>query len=458
MQAQLAESQTAAMKFEGGDKSTAKAAAAQRRIFTCISASDLHHHLFCNFFIWDAYARVSSILSDHRSVIVMALLWLYYSTRRRSQPQQQPLSDSEETHDDYIDEDHGPVLDHPIWYINTIGLQQSIISSITVCQYKRGNGLVEGTECSVCLSEFQEDETLRLLPKCNHAFHVPCIDTWLGSHTNCPMCRAPIVQPLATPAPEPNLAVSSIPEEETQVEISENIGESSEEMGEEICEIRIETEENREVIGKERDEIPIEEVNGLVEPRRSVSMDCLSASKISLELSNLPAVESERNSNTKLVAVNKLNREIVPRKTGGNQKLQRQKGSSSKGRSLQNVPLTMKRSSSCNGKVLFCRDVQNRKIWYPAEEIEHLTCNYKPAIVLARTTNTTPRIYAFVDSFHDKQQSIQFLALRMPCPSITCCILSVSQIFKISSLALVHMGLMYFETKLGLISKLSNSK
>ncbi|PQP96989.1 RING-H2 finger protein ATL54 [Prunus yedoensis var. nudiflora] len=280
----------------------------------------------------------------------------YYSTRRRSQPQQQPLS--EETHDDYIDEDHGPVLDHPIWYINTIGLQQSIISSITVCQYKRGNGLVEGTECSVCLSEFQEDETLRLLPKCNHAFHVPCIDTWLRSHTNCPMCRATIVKTLATPAPEPNLAVNSIPEEETQVEISENIGESSEEMGEEICEIRIETEENREVIGKERDEIPIEEVNGLVEPRRSVSMDCLSASKISLELSNLPAVESDRNSNTKLVAVNKLNREIVPRKTGGNQ-LQRQKGSSSKGRSLQNVPLTMKRSSSCNGKVLFCRDVQN---------------------------------------------------------------------------------------------------
>ncbi|PQQ07045.1 RING-H2 finger protein ATL54 [Prunus yedoensis var. nudiflora] len=281
----------------------------------------------------------------------------YYSIRRSSQPQQQPLS--EETHDDYIDEDHGPMLDHPIWYINTIGLQPSIISSITVCQYKRGNGLVEGTECSVCLNEFQEDETLRLLPKCNHAFHVPCIDTWLRSHTNCPMCRAPIIKPLATPAPEPNLAANSIQEEETQVEISENIGESSEEMGEEICEIRIETEENREVIGKERDEIPIEEVNGLVEPRRSVSMDCLSASKISLELSNLPAVESDRNSNTKLVAVNKLNREIVPRKTGGNQKLQRQKGSSSKGRSLQNVPLTMKRSSSCNGKVLFCRDVQN---------------------------------------------------------------------------------------------------
>lgn len=74
-----------------------------------------------------------------------------------------------------------------------MGLHQSIINSITVCKYKRGEGLIEGTECSVCLNEFHEDETLRLLPKCSHAFHIPCIDTWLRSHTNCPLCRAGIV-------------------------------------------------------------------------------------------------------------------------------------------------------------------------------------------------------------------------------------------------------------------------
>ncbi|KAK9930380.1 hypothetical protein M0R45_027419 [Rubus argutus] len=32
-----------------------------------------------------------------------------------------------------------------------------------------------------------------LLPKCSHAFHINCIDTWLRSHTNCPLCRAYIV-------------------------------------------------------------------------------------------------------------------------------------------------------------------------------------------------------------------------------------------------------------------------
>ncbi|CAL0317851.1 unnamed protein product [Lupinus luteus] len=84
-------------------------------------------------------------------------------------------------------------VDHPVWLITTVGLQQSIINSIEVFKYKKDEGLIEGTECSVCLNDFREGETLRLLPKCNHAFHIPCIDTWLRSHINCPLCRAGIV-------------------------------------------------------------------------------------------------------------------------------------------------------------------------------------------------------------------------------------------------------------------------
>ncbi|KAM7256660.1 hypothetical protein ACFE04_012401 [Oxalis oulophora] len=64
-----------------------------------------------------------------------------------------------------------------------------------IFKYKRGDGLIEGTECSVCLNEFKEEESLRLLPECSHAFHTPCIDTWLISHTSCPNCRAPLVKP-----------------------------------------------------------------------------------------------------------------------------------------------------------------------------------------------------------------------------------------------------------------------
>ncbi|XP_019058502.1 PREDICTED: RING-H2 finger protein ATL5-like [Tarenaya hassleriana] len=47
-------------------------------------------------------------------------------------------------------------------------------------------------ECSVCLSEFEENDEGRVLPKCGHAFHVDCIDTWFRSRSTCPLCRAGI--------------------------------------------------------------------------------------------------------------------------------------------------------------------------------------------------------------------------------------------------------------------------
>ncbi|XP_056160593.1 E3 ubiquitin-protein ligase Os04g0590900-like [Syzygium oleosum] len=75
-------------------------------------------------------------------------------------------------------------------------------------RYKKDDGgLIEGT-CSVCLGEFQEDESIRLLPKCTHGFHVPCIDTWLKSHSNCPLCRSDVAffAPSASLAPTPALA------------------------------------------------------------------------------------------------------------------------------------------------------------------------------------------------------------------------------------------------------------
>ncbi|KAF7825947.1 RING-H2 finger protein ATL52-like [Senna tora] len=85
------------------------------------------------------------------------------------------------------------VLAHASVSSSSSGLDETLIKSIAVCKYKRGEGIVEGTDCSVCLSEFEESESLRLMPKCNHAFHIPCIDTWLKSHSSCPLCRSNIV-------------------------------------------------------------------------------------------------------------------------------------------------------------------------------------------------------------------------------------------------------------------------
>ncbi|KAG6588064.1 RING-H2 finger protein ATL52, partial [Cucurbita argyrosperma subsp. argyrosperma] len=52
-----------------------------------------------------------------------------------------------------------------------------------------------GNECAVCLSAFEDGEEVKKLPRCTHMFHAPCIDMWLYSHSDCPLCRAPVMAP-----------------------------------------------------------------------------------------------------------------------------------------------------------------------------------------------------------------------------------------------------------------------
>uniref|UniRef100_A0A1J3HZX1 RING-type E3 ubiquitin transferase n=1 Tax=Noccaea caerulescens TaxID=107243 RepID=A0A1J3HZX1_NOCCA len=53
---------------------------------------------------------------------------------------------------------------------------------------------MKAKECLVCLGEFVEGEKVRVLPKCNHGFHVKCIDTWLLSRSSCPTCRQSVLE------------------------------------------------------------------------------------------------------------------------------------------------------------------------------------------------------------------------------------------------------------------------
>ncbi|KAJ9160098.1 hypothetical protein P3X46_025532 [Hevea brasiliensis] len=75
--------------------------------------------------------------------------------------------------------------------------ENSTAHLIPIFKYQKGMGLGGDDEetCAICLSEFEEGEELRTLPECKHSYHMACIDMWLYSHSNCPVCRTDALSP-----------------------------------------------------------------------------------------------------------------------------------------------------------------------------------------------------------------------------------------------------------------------
>ncbi|KAL2323666.1 hypothetical protein Fmac_028045 [Flemingia macrophylla] len=76
------------------------------------------------------------------------------------------------------------------------GLRPSLLKFLPTFTYSSTNHR-HLPSCAVCLSELSNGEQGRILPHCNHAFHSHCIDAWLRTHSNCPLCRT-LVQRLLT--------------------------------------------------------------------------------------------------------------------------------------------------------------------------------------------------------------------------------------------------------------------
>ncbi|KAG8376633.1 hypothetical protein BUALT_Bualt09G0083700 [Buddleja alternifolia] len=80
------------------------------------------------------------------------------------------------------------------------GVDDKILRTIPILAFssaKRRTADIQD-DCAVCLGELEDQDAVRLLPNCNHAFHVACIDEWFSKHTSCPLCRSP-VEPNTTP-------------------------------------------------------------------------------------------------------------------------------------------------------------------------------------------------------------------------------------------------------------------
>ncbi|XP_058751916.1 E3 ubiquitin-protein ligase RING1-like [Vicia villosa] len=335
--------------------------------------SNQNQHKITNYFI-----LTLSLLAFIFLLVSIRAIYVNFRSRRRTRLRAvartrtpPPQSATREIGMNFDDEQHDDdsIVDHPIWYIRTQGLQQSVINAINVCKYKKGEGLIEGTDCSVCLSEFEEEESLRLLPKCHHAFHLPCIDTWLSSHTNCPMCRAPIVSTNPTIARVESLE-SIVVDSGTQIEVSdENSGETESNLG---FENRVFDSELRNGAVEEEDEggqlevcengrPVVDAVSGSISirPRRSVSMDDSFVAGINNVLATVESKECNGNED----CVSKVNESA---NLAGSANLEAtSKGSSSfscrSARYLQGVPSPMKRSSSYNGKFLLSWYSRNQK-------------------------------------------------------------------------------------------------
>ncbi|XP_020212842.1 RING-H2 finger protein ATL47 [Cajanus cajan] len=82
-----------------------------------------------------------------------------------------------------------------LFHLHDSGLDQAFIDALPLFLYKDIIGLKEPFDCAVCLCQFSEQDMLRLLPLCNHAFHIDCIDTWLLSNSTCPLCRGSLYEP-----------------------------------------------------------------------------------------------------------------------------------------------------------------------------------------------------------------------------------------------------------------------
>jgi hypothetical protein len=65
--------------------------------------------------------------------------------------------------------------------------------------------------CAICLENMQDERSQKKLHEeiGAHVFHKVCVDTWLLTHDNCPLCKR-AVQQLPRPLPRPEEQINNV--------------------------------------------------------------------------------------------------------------------------------------------------------------------------------------------------------------------------------------------------------
>ncbi|KAF0934071.1 hypothetical protein E2562_022747 [Oryza meyeriana var. granulata] len=79
--------------------------------------------------------------------------------------------------------------------VQAAGVRRKALRAMPTMLYSAGlrlHAAGASPACAICLADLEPGERVRVLPKCNHGFHVRCVDRWLLARSTCPTCRQPL--------------------------------------------------------------------------------------------------------------------------------------------------------------------------------------------------------------------------------------------------------------------------
>lgn len=73
----------------------------------------------------------------------------------------------------------------------SLGLGEEAIDNLPVSVHRSFDigSTNDAAECCICLSLFENEDRIKVLPGCQHTYHSDCVDLWLGTQSSCPLCR-----------------------------------------------------------------------------------------------------------------------------------------------------------------------------------------------------------------------------------------------------------------------------